>query len=455
MDANVTIEDCRTGAVLGEVNKLDAPPILHPEAIYMHRGDTYRVLKLDLEKNVATVRREDVDYYTQPIGGTDVHHVDHCLREKPFGAGRAFWGEVTAYFRTRMYEKVHFYELDAISRHGLDLPTFVLETMAFWLVPPEELTERVRRANLDVHGGLRGIGYATRMHLPLLLTCDTRDFSHTVGSVNAPWQAVFVYERYRLGQGFTARAFERLGELMPAVLRTIRACPCDEGCPCCVGKPLRGATTWNVERGEGSIPSKAAAVQLLEGLLGDGTNLAAPETAARTDEPAGGAARLERALRRHLERRREPEVFHPIQPRVETEYPEPEDSARLDEADAARRVERKRTFRQRLRKRLAERAGMDGLDPLTPGGGPPAGMHKPGSSRRPTSFPGKPATRKPPPCGGEQTAEPGLTPEPLLRQGASGEAPAPVKLGDSLAARARRKARSASPSGKQQDTPHE
>ncbi|NQT18537.1 MAG: DEAD/DEAH box helicase, partial [Planctomycetes bacterium] len=165
VDANVLIEDVDTGAVLGEVNKLDASPILHPEAIYMHRGDTYRVLKLDFEKNIATVKREDVDYYTQPLGGTDVHHIDAQLREKPFGTGRACWGEVTAYFCNHMYEKIRFYELDAISRHGLDLPTFVLETMAVWLVPPEQLMNQVREARLDAHSPLRGIGYATRMLL--------------------------------------------------------------------------------------------------------------------------------------------------------------------------------------------------------------------------------------------------------------------------------------------------
>ncbi|MCK4299686.1 MAG: DEAD/DEAH box helicase, partial [Planctomycetes bacterium] len=157
-DANVVIEDVDTGAVLGEVNKFDAPPILHPGAIYMHLGDTYEVQDLDLEKNIATVKRVEVDYYTQPLGGTDVHHVDLRLREKAFGTGMAYWGEVTAYFDTAMYEKVHFYSLDAISRHGVELPTFVLETMALWIVPPEDLMERVRQADLDAHSGLRGIG---------------------------------------------------------------------------------------------------------------------------------------------------------------------------------------------------------------------------------------------------------------------------------------------------------
>ena len=416
-DAQVVIEDADTGAVLGEVNKFDAPPILHPEAIYMHRGETYRVLRLDLEKNVATVKRVEVDYYTQPLGGADVHHVDNRLREKPFGAGLACWGEVTAYFKTGMYEKVHFYSLDAISRHPLDLPTFVLETMAVWLVPPEGLMEQVRNAGLDAHSGLRGIGYAARMILPAFMTCDTLDFSHSIGSANSPWNAIFIYERYPHGLGFTAKAYERLHEVMPAVLDNIARCDCADGCPCCVGKPLRQYATWNVERGEASIPGKAAAMMILKGLLGDGTALGRQDAGRlATDEP-GDALRLEQALRRRLERMREPQVFHPIEPNVPTRYPEPADPATLSEADSAARARRRTDFHKALRRRLARHLGPDGLPPDAPAAGPPPGMKTAQSNKPPTHFPGRPkqAPAEAPPQPGE-----------------------PIRLGDSLAARARR-----------------
>jgi len=84
-------------------------------------------------------------------------------------------------------------------------------------LPPESLTERVLLAGLDAHSGLRGIGYATRMLLPLFMTCDTLDFSHTVGSVNSPWNAIFVYERYPHGLGFTEKAYHLMHRILPAV----------------------------------------------------------------------------------------------------------------------------------------------------------------------------------------------------------------------------------------------
>ncbi|MFO7898650.1 MAG: DEAD/DEAH box helicase [Planctomycetota bacterium] len=422
-DATVVIEGVDSGAVLGRIDQFDAPPIVHPGAIYMHQGDTYRVLELDLEeKRLARVKRVDVDYYTQPMGGSDVHHIDHPLRQKPFGTGTAFWGEVTAYDRTWGYEKIRFYELDAVSRHPVDLPTLQLETMAFWIVPPEGLMERLKRAGLDAHSGLRGIGYATRILLPLFITCDTLDFSHSVGSVNSPWNAVFVYERYPHGLGFTEKAYDLLAAILPAVLEHIRRCPCAEGCPCCVGKPLRMYATWNVERHEASIPSKAAARMILDGLLGDRSNLDQPDAVSLTDSDADDELRLEQALRRRLERLREPTVFHPIEPKIRTGHPEIARPDELAGADSARRRTGRRDFQKDLRRRLARKISDGKLSPKAPRPGPPPGTRKPGSSRKPTDFPGRPSARK-------EAVEDGTPPEPKTM----------IHLGDSLAARARRR----------------
>lgn len=436
-DQNVMVEDVETGAVVGQLNKFDSEPIVHPGAVYMHGGTTYVVDELDLEHNVARVRRQEVDYYTQPLGGTDIHHVDHRLRERPFGTGRAYWGEVTAYFGTHGYEKIHFYSLDALSQHDVDLPTMQLETMAFWLEPPEDLLEEVRRSGLDPFNGLRGIGYATRQLLPLFMTCDVLDFSHTVGSANSPWQSVFVYERYPHGLGFTEKAYERLAEILPRVHEHLGQCPCVDGCPACVGKPLRQYTTWNVERGEASIPSKQAALLILEGYLGDGTGLDTRDIDSLSDQREARRTRLERELRRRLERMREPEVFHPIRPQaqIRTEYPDTETEASLSRADVERRGERRHeTERSQeaekardraLHRRIADRLRRERQDsPATPESRATDGAGA-GDGGRPR-------------VDAERSA--GVeTPAPVEPPGAAdGD---PVSLGDSLASRARRRVR--------------
>ena len=460
-DANVAIHDVDTGAVLGEVNKYDAEPIVHPGAVYMHRGETYIVLNLDLDRRLAQVKRQEVDYYTQPLGGTDIHHIDNRLREKDFGTGKAYWGEVTADFNTHGYEKIHFYSLDSFAAEDVALPTLVLETMAVWIVPPEGLMEEVRLAGLDAGNGLRAIGYATRMLLPLFMTCDTLDFSHSIGCVNAPWNTIFIYERYPHGLGFTLKVYDLLDRIMPRVLDNIKQCTCKKGCPCCVGKPLRQYATWDVQRGEASIPKKAPAIMILEGLLSDRTNLVQEDQHTLTGTEPASNLRLEQALRRRLERMREPEVFHPIDPlpQVRTGYPDAEEEQDLAKPDVAKRQERRRDFDRNLQRRIAKRIAIDKLP--APGAGdssleiakpgertvpPPGSGGRRGAVVRPTDF----GTRPGPPGAADKEPVPD---QRIQLRGGSGNRTGergrgeerrdheerPLVLGDTLAARARKR----------------
>lgn len=358
-DANVAITDVDTGQVIGELNKFDAQAIIHPEAIYLHQGDTYLVLELDLDRNLCFVKRLETDYYTQPLGGTDVHHIDQPLRHREFGDSQAYFGEVTAYFRTDEYERIHFYTLDAISRHKLDLPTWQLETMALWITPSEDLVREMIEDGYDVQKGLMGIAYATRMILPLFIQCETLDFSHSsCTAINAPWHTMFIYERYPHGLGFTEATFEMLADIMPAVYDRIKACDCHNGCPCCVGKPLRGDATWNIERGEANIPSKRSALRLLKGILGDGSNLVHADDGSLGQDAEERLLIIERGIRRRLEKLGDPVVFHPIDPTPEVGFPEVEKPAITTDADVARRAFK----RARLSKSVQDSAAK--LDPL-------------------------------------------------------------------------------------------
>lgn len=500
-DKNVTIIDIDSGLVIGELSKYDAQPIIHPEAIYMHQGETYIVLELDLDRMQCFVKKIETDYYTQPLGGTDVHHIDQPLRERDFGTAKAFFGEVTAYFRNAEYERIHFYTLDAISRHPLKLPTYQIETMAFWITPPEELVREMIAEGYDVHKGLMGIGYATRMILPLFIQCETLDFSHSsCTAVNAPWHTMFIYERYPHGLGFTEQAFEILADLMLAVLDRIRICDCANGCPCCVGKPLRGYTTWNTERGEANIPSKRAALRLLEGIIGDGNSLRNHDHESLGQNEEEKRLVMERGIRRRLERMGDPEVFHPIDPNPQVGFPEVERPARSLDADIARRAIKRMRLEKQAREPdpdrdrklhplhewgdewhtpeyLKNRAGMD----IDASEGTASGIRQSGVGPRAPRQDGVPADSSRVAKDQEGTADADLEherPRPvdrgegkalrnLMRRGAPFGAPEPepqtepiapqeaahptptINLGDSIAARARRMKKAGRPEPRQ------
>jgi DEAD/DEAH box helicase domain-containing protein len=57
----------RSDKIIGTVDALSALSLVHPQAIYLHEGETFQVELLDLENKVAHLNHTESDYYTQPI----------------------------------------------------------------------------------------------------------------------------------------------------------------------------------------------------------------------------------------------------------------------------------------------------------------------------------------------------------------------------------------------------
>lgn len=96
---------------------------------------------------------------------------------------------------------------------------------------------RVAERALGLHGGLSGLGHALGHVAPLFLMCDARDLGVSTES-HAAWSGgptVVVYERAAAGVGFGEALYARHGSILVAVRELIADCPCDAGCPACVG----------------------------------------------------------------------------------------------------------------------------------------------------------------------------------------------------------------------------
>lgn len=93
-------------------------------------------------------------------------------------------------------------------------------------------------ANVRVRSGLAGLGFALANLAPLFLMCDTGDLGlHTEAqeSISFPQPAVVLYDQVPAGIGFSEKLFELHEELLRQALELISECPCDDGCPSCVG----------------------------------------------------------------------------------------------------------------------------------------------------------------------------------------------------------------------------
>ena len=91
--------------------------------------------------------------------------------------------------------------------------------------------------NVRMRSGLAGLGFVLGNLAPLFLMCDTRDLgvhADPPGAVNGS-PSVFLYDHVPAGIGFSQKLFEIHDELIARALELVSECPCEDGCPSCVG----------------------------------------------------------------------------------------------------------------------------------------------------------------------------------------------------------------------------
>ena len=272
-DNTFTIVDATRGnEVLGTVDAISAPELVFPEAIYLHEGRSYFVQKLDLEMKVAYCEPREVDYYTQPVLDTNIVTREAARTRPALGSELAF-GEATVSWNTVGMKKVRFHSLDSIGYKALDLPRLTLDTVALWWAPPASARAAVKAGGHAPGEALSGVRNLIVTLMPLFAMCDPSDMGAVLDSKNLGKQALFVFDRYPGGLGFAEQAFHRFEELLVACRALIDDCPCDDGCPSCVGLPiLRPPQQQDPDLSNGwPMPSKRAARALLSAL-----DLAAP-----------------------------------------------------------------------------------------------------------------------------------------------------------------------------------
>jgi DEAD/DEAH box helicase domain-containing protein len=267
-DTFTIIDATGTEKVIGVVDAISAPELVYPEGIYMHDGATYLVRDLDLDGKVAYVERKEVDYYTQPILDSSIR-VQGAKRSATRGDLNVCYGEATVSWKTTSFKKIKFYSLDSIGYGSVDIPVQHLETVSLWMYPDEALVSRIKKAGKKPIEGLVGLKNVLINILPLFVMCDRQDMGGIVESSNVGHPAIFLYDRYRGGLGFCEKGYELLPEVLRSALQLIEDCPCDGGCPSCVGLPiLRPPQHQDPDPGHGyPIPDKETAELLLRGIL--------------------------------------------------------------------------------------------------------------------------------------------------------------------------------------------
>lgn len=267
-DTVTIVEADRGERVLGTVDAISAPELVYPGAIYLHEGDSYFVRALDLVAKLALVERRDTDYYTQPVLDTALR-VTGVRREASGQAESTLvLCDATVTWVTAWFRKIRYQTLESIGYGALELPPQTLETVALGFSLSSDLSVVLVRRGHDPREALAGVRNLFIAALPLLAMCEPSDVGGIVDSANRGVPTIFLYDRFPGGMGYAERAFARFDDLVRFAATMVRDCPCEAGCPSCVGLPvLRPATQQDPDLGVGwPIPSKRAARDLLDAM---------------------------------------------------------------------------------------------------------------------------------------------------------------------------------------------
>jgi DEAD/DEAH box helicase domain-containing protein len=248
------------GEAVGTVELGRACEQAHPGASYLHAGQSWRVVELDLDGREAVVEPDDGSTYT--VARTDVAiEVGGTEARRRVGRFEVGLGPVEVHQTVTGYQRKDTLTGESLGVTPLDLPTSTLTTRAFWYLVPDALLAAARIDRADAPGALHAAEHAGIGVLPLFTICDRWD----VGGVSTLHQpdlgapVIVIYDGYQGGAGVAELGFEAAERHVETTAGVIEACPCTAGCPSCVQSP---------KCGNGNEPlDKAAALALLRHAL--------------------------------------------------------------------------------------------------------------------------------------------------------------------------------------------
>jgi DEAD/DEAH box helicase domain-containing protein len=254
-----TLVDTELGSVLGTVEHERAYSTVFEGAVYLHQGDSYRVVSLDLATRMALVEPFHGDYYTQAKKETATTIEGVAKVARRLGLELSF-GQVSVSEQVIGYQKKSIRDHATLDLIPLDLPETTFDTEAIWYLPEPEMLEGLETMP-RLLGSLHAAEHSMIALLPLWAMCDRWDIGGL--STNLHFQTggptVFIYDGHPGGVGITERGFEVFEGWVADTANLLDGCPCEHGCPSCVQSPKCGNLN--------DMLDKAGALSLLRRML--------------------------------------------------------------------------------------------------------------------------------------------------------------------------------------------
>ena len=245
---NVVIIDTTEGrnTVIGEMDRPSAKELIFENAVYIHRGRQYLVEKLDIENRKCLAREAEVNYFTDGLVKTDIK----VLSEDAFFAyndvaegsavARGVLGDILVRSQVAKFKKIRFHTHENIGYGDISLPEEETQTRSLILLFDSESRGGKLLSGMDEASAalvLSGVGSLIKLIAPVYLLCDPRDLGLAERARDPHFgvSALYIYDKYPGGTGLAESLAEKAAELFKSAYIAVERCPCEDGCPSCVG----------------------------------------------------------------------------------------------------------------------------------------------------------------------------------------------------------------------------
>jgi len=232
------------GRVIGEMDLFSAQEMLHDDAVYIHGAQQYHVDRLDWDRREAHVQPVTVEYYTDAQRKSELKTLT-AEDNRKFSFGDLALGEVGLVSKVTVFKKIKLGTHENVGAGRVHLPEMEMHTTSFWWELPPDLVTAMGGAELDLGDALKGLAHLLGRVAPVFIMADPADL-HATAMIRSPFTGLptlYMYDAFPGGVGYANRIYEQFEEICLAARRHLEQCPCEKGCPSCVGPAVESGTT--------------------------------------------------------------------------------------------------------------------------------------------------------------------------------------------------------------------
>lgn len=238
---NVVIIDATGGrnSTIGEMDRPSAKELLFDGAIYIHRGEQYVVTQLDIENKTCYVEQKGVNFYTDAIVKRDIKILYTDEEGENWGV-RTIMGDVLVRTQVTKFKKIRYHTHENLGYGDIFLPEEEMHTRSICLIfhPTTSLGKVFHSFSEDARRLIISrIGSLFKNTAPVFVLCDPRDFgvAERLRDPHFGAPALYLYDSYPGGTGLTEGFHAAMERILRASLEVVDLCPCERGCPSCIG----------------------------------------------------------------------------------------------------------------------------------------------------------------------------------------------------------------------------